>query len=113
MKKQIIILLFITIQTSAQNPRSPKIKLSGPCTAELANNYKGKWLITKDESNYNAEVRKRLQQLDEVLHETYPEPTGGDAAWNGHFTKASFADQVKYVMNETSQKVYEEPVKTS
>lgn len=113
MKKQVFILLFFSIQAFGQNVKSPKVKLSGPCTVEIANNYQGKWLITKDESNYDAEVKKRFKKFQEILLQTYPQPTGGDAAWNGHFAKASFADQVKYVMNETNQKVYEEPVKTN
>jgi hypothetical protein len=106
MKKTFIILL-LPIYAMAQNPKFPKIKLSVPCTEEFANNYKGKWLITTDKSNYSAEVKKRFQQLQRLLFETYPEPTGGDAAWNGHFAKASFADQVKF---ETK---YYEAVKTN
>ena len=110
MQSQLIILLLLSIHASAQNEKFRKEKLSVPCTKELANNYQGKWLITKDESNYNAEVKKRFRQFQELLLETYPQPTGGDAAWNGSFTKTSFANQVKYEWNQ-NQMFNEEPVK--
>jgi hypothetical protein len=110
MKKQIIILLLFSIHAYSQNAKSPRIKLTSACTEEFANNYKGKWLITTDKSNYSAEVKKRFQLLQELLLETYPEPTGGDAAWNGSFMKSSFANQVTYEWNQ-NQMFNEEPVK--
>lgn len=110
MKIQATILLLATLHASAQNAKFPKLKLSAPCTSEFANNYKGKWLITKDASSYSADVKRRFQQINELLHETYPEPTGCDAAWNGSFTKNSFANHVKYEWNE-NQMFNEEPVK--
>jgi hypothetical protein len=110
MTKQLIILLLLSAHVSAQNAKFPKIKLPTPCTEEFANNYQGKWLITKDASSYSADVKKRFQQINELLHETYPEPIGGDAAWNGSFTKNSFANQVKYEWNQ-NQMFNEEPVK--
>lgn len=110
MKLPGIIFLFLFVHANAQNARFPKVKLSVPCTEEFANNYQGKWLITKNASSYSADVKKRFQQINELLHETYPEPMGGDAAWNGSFTKNSFANQVKYEWNQ-NQMFNEEPVK--
>lgn len=109
MKQLTILFVFVSAATFAQNAKSPKLKLSVPCTNEFANSYKGKWLITKDESNYSSEVKKRFQQIHELLLQTYPQPTGGDAAWNGAFMKASFADQVKYEMR--NDKLEEQPMK--
>ena len=110
MKQQIIILFLFSIHATAQNAKFPKEKLSAPCSEEFANSYPGKWLVTKDLSSYSAGVKKRFQQINELLHETYSEPTGGDAAWNGSFAKNSFANQVKYEWNQ-NQMFNEEPVK--
>ena len=103
MKKQLIILLLFSIQASAQNPHFPKVKISVPCSDEFINNYKGKWLIPDPKlspisvSDYHDEVMKRLNAINDLIRQIYPEPTGGDAGWSGEFAKTSFADEVKYV----------------
>lgn len=110
MKKQFIIFLVLSAHVYAQNAKFPKVKLSIPCSEEVANNYQGKWLTTIDKSSYGPDVKKHFQQINELIHETYPEPTGGDAAWNGTFNKNSFANQVKYEWNQ-NQIFNEEAVK--
>jgi len=103
MKKQIIILLLFSIQASAQNPHFPKVKISVRCSDEFINNYRGKWLIHDSKlsrisvNDYHDEVMKRLNAINDLVRQIYPEPTGGDAGWSGEFAKTSFADEVKYV----------------
>lgn len=107
MKKQIIILLLFSIQLSAQNkdpnPHFPKVKISVPCSDEFINNYKGKWLIpdTKLSSisvnDFHEEVMKRLNAINALVRQIYPEPRSADAGWSGEFAKTSFADEVKFV----------------
>jgi hypothetical protein len=102
MKKQIIILLLFSIQASAQNPHFPKVKISVPCKDEFINNYKGKWLIHESISvnDYHDEVMKRLNAINDLVRQIYPEPTGTDAGWSAEFAKTSFADEVKFVQVE-------------
>ena len=110
MKKQIIILLLFSIQLSAQkdqNPHFPKLKISVSCTEDFINNYKGKWLIPNSgptANEYQGEVKKRLNQIQNLVQQTYPQPTGCDAFWSAGSAKKSFADQVKYVLVETDWK---------
>ena len=116
MKKQIIILLLFPFNASAQNPHFPKVKISVPCTEDFINSYKGKWLIPNTDrtvNDYQGEVKKRVNQVQKLVYETYPQPTGCDALWSAHSEKKSFADQVKYVWVEQDwkqQTVKENPV---
>ena len=99
MKKQLIILFLFSIHASAQNPHFPKVKISVPCSDEFIKNYKGKWLIHEpvSVSDYHDEVMRRLNAMNDLIRQIYPQPTGGDAGWSGEFAKTSFADEVKYV----------------
>ncbi|MEO7307128.1 MAG: hypothetical protein ABIR78_06000 [Ferruginibacter sp.] len=103
MKKQLIILFLFSIHTSAQNPHFPKVKISVACSNEFINNYKGKWLIPNPKlspisvNDFHNEVMKRLNAINDLVRQIYPEPTGADAGWSGEFAKTSFADEVKYV----------------
>ena len=119
MKKQLIILLLFSIQLSAQkdpNPHFPKVKISVPCTEDFINSYKGKWLIPNlnpTVNDYQGEVKKRVNQIQNLVYETYPQPTGCDALWSAGSSKKSFADQVKYALVEQDwkqQTVKENPV---
>ncbi|HKC36240.1 MAG TPA: hypothetical protein VKB95_09265, partial [Chitinophagaceae bacterium] len=88
-----------SIHASAQNPHFPKVKISVPCANEFIKNYKGKWLIHEPVSvtDYHDEVMRRLNAINDLIRQIYPQPTGGDAGWSGEFAKTSFADEVKYV----------------
>ena len=99
MKKQIIILLLISAHAWGQNPHFPKVKITVPCSDEFIKNYKGKWLIHEPVSvpDYHDEVMRRLNAMNDLVRQIYPEPTGADAGWSGEFAKTSFADEVKYI----------------
>jgi hypothetical protein len=97
----------LSVQLSAQNndpnPHFPKVKISGPCNQQFLDNYKGKWL-THDPTlspisvnDYHDEVMKRLNAINALIRQIYPEPTSADAGWVGEFAKTSFADEVKFV----------------
>ena len=100
MNKQIIIILFFSIQASAQNPHFPKIRISDPCSDAFISNYKGKWLIHEpiDINEYHNEVVNRLNAIQDLVHQTYPQPIGVDVSWGISSAKTSFADEVKYVL---------------
>jgi hypothetical protein len=59
---------------------------------------------------FNAEALKRINQLNDLVYQIYPQPTGADVGWNGSFVKTSFADQVKFEMNQNDM-LNEEHVK--
>jgi len=103
MKKQIIILLLFSIHALAQNPHFPKVKISVPCTEDFINSYKGKWLIPElnpSVNDYQGEVKKRLNQIQNMVYQIYPQPTGCDALFSAGSEKKSFADQVKWELVE-------------
>ncbi len=103
MKRHMIILVLISAHAWAQNPHFPKVKISVPCSNEFINNYKGKWLIHNPAlspisvNDYHDEVMRRLNAMNHLIRQIYPQPTGGDAGWSGEFAKTSFADEVKYI----------------
>jgi len=99
MKKQLIILFLFSLHASAQNPHFPKVKITVPCSDEFIKNYKGKWLIHGPISvtDYNDEAMKRLNAINALVRQIYPEPTSADAGWSGGFIKSSFADEVKFI----------------
>jgi len=99
MKRLIVISLLLSLQASAQNPHFPKVKISGPCSNEFINNYRGKWLIHEPMRvpEYHDAVMKRLNAIQDLVRQTYPQPMGADVSWAGSFAKTSFADEVKYV----------------
>jgi hypothetical protein len=99
MKKQFIIIILFSIHAAAQNPHFPKVKISVSCSDEFINNYKGKWLIHEPVSapDYHDEAMRRLNAMNDLILQIYPQPTGADAGWSGEFVKTSFADEVKYI----------------
>ena len=100
MKKQLIILFLFSLHAAAQNPHFPKVKITVPCSDEFIKNYKGRWLIHEPISvtDYHDEVMRRLNAIQDLVHQTYPQPMGVDISWGGSFAKTSFADEVKYVL---------------
>jgi hypothetical protein len=112
MKKQLIILLLFSMQLSAQkdqNPHFPKVKITFPCTQEYINNYKGKWLIpgidlkTFGVDEYHKQVAARLNRIQGLVSETYPQPMGSDAFWTGGSLKSTFGDQVEYALSSENE----------
>src|SRR5215510_14612579 len=103
MRSLSIIFFFVFVHASAQNAKFPVVKINVPCSNEFINNYNGKWLIHNPNfspnsiNDYHEEVAKRLNAIQDIIHQTYPEPKGADVEWGGSFYKSLFADQVKYV----------------
>jgi hypothetical protein len=103
---QITILVLLCVLSFAQNrdpnPHFPIVTIPVSCTEGFINSYKGKWLIHNPAlgptsvNEYHDEAVKRLNQIQNLVYQTYPQPMGSDAAWNGSFGKTSFADEVKY-----------------
>jgi hypothetical protein len=113
MKKQLIILLLFSIQLFAQNkdlnPHFPKVKITFPCTQDYINKYKGKWLIPGIDSktfgidDYHKQVLTRLNRIQDLVSETYPQPMGSDAFWTGDLRKTTFGDQVEYALSSDNE----------
>ena len=76
MKRKLLFILFLSIQASAQNSKFFKAKISGSCSDEFINNYKGKGLIHEPFSvtDYHDDVMKRLNALQDLIHQTYRNP---------------------------------------
>jgi len=113
MKKQIIIFFLFSLQLSAQNSKFPKLKISEPCSEEVLDNYKGKWLIpdikltNSPNKIFSQETMKRITQLHELVKQIYPGPVGSDAYWSGTYSKSDFAYTLKYVIEDgNTQKDY-------
>lgn len=121
MKKQIIILFLLSIQLSAQvpsqysaqNAKFSKVKVSAPCTQEFIDNYKGKWLVhvnilgNSPDNNFSQEALKRMNEIHNLVTQTYPQPMGSDGNWYGLYTKTYFGYKVKYVTeNDRTQMEY-------
>ena len=113
MKKQIIILFFLSFNASAQNPHFPKVKITVPCNQEFLDNYKGKWLIPDKilvngtNKNYAEHAMERISQIHELVKQIYPQPMGSDGYWRGTYSKSDFAYTIKYVTQDgITQKEY-------
>jgi hypothetical protein len=106
MKKEIIILLFFSIQATAQNPKFPHVKIAEPCTQQFIDNYNGKWLIppatlfNSPAKDFSQGAMKKLQDIQELMIRIYPQPMGADGYWSGGYSKTYFADKVKYVTED-------------
>src|SRR5438045_2767631 len=106
MKKQIFIFLLFSIHTMAQNAKFPHVKIAAPCTQQFLDNYEGKWLIPpptllNSPSKYFSEgAMKKLQYIQELMVQAYPQPMGADGYWSGGYSQINFADKVKYVTEE-------------
>src|SRR6202008_4399832 len=99
--------LQLSAQNRDQNPHFPKVKISVTCTEDFINSYKGKWLIPNlnpTVNDFQGEVKKRVNQIQNLVYQIYPQPTGCDAIWSALSVKKSFADQVKYELVESDWK---------
>src|SRR5688572_6303640 len=100
MKRQIIILLLITIHFCGWSQKT--IPTDGPCTNAMAETAKGRWIKTADNlftTTQQAEVFKRLDAIHQLVLKIYPQPTGVDAVWHRTNRNQFFACQVKIDFN--------------
>ena len=116
MKKQLVIVLFFSIQLSAQkdpNPHFPTQKISVSCNQEFLNSYRGKWLIpdttlvNSPNKNYAQKARTRIIAIHDLVKQIYPQPMASDAYWRGTYSISDFAYTIKYVREDgRTQKEY-------
>ncbi|MEO7263708.1 MAG: hypothetical protein ABIW38_02295 [Ferruginibacter sp.] len=118
MKKQLLIILLLIFSLSLSGQKGFVRKTSTPCTLAMTDTVLGKWInppnyLEKEMNKSQAqEVAKQLNAITKIIMNAYPVPTGADAAWGGTSANSSFADQVKYVMNQ-NQMLNEEKVKSN
>src|SRR3954453_23969224 len=113
MNKQVIILIFFSVQVSAQNAKFPKLKISAPCNQEFLDSYKGKWLIPENKlvnssnTNYSQAAMHRLNGIHELVKQAYPQPMGSDGYWSGAYRKTYFGYKIRYITeNDRTQMEY-------
>ena len=96
MKKKIFILLLagFPILTLGQGRAT---KTNGPCTAEMAQNHKGRWakdLLFENKLGSQSEMMKRLDEIHKMFFELYPAPVGVDLAWHHVIWNNTFGGKV-------------------
>jgi hypothetical protein len=119
MKTPMIALFLLSTWMSAQESRFLVTKTSVPCTNAMTDTFKGKWIDNKSNTDFgglnhqqSAEVLTRVNAIQQLVMAVYPSPVGAWAAWNAALVKTSFADQVKYEMNQNNT-INEEKIKTN
>lgn len=84
----------------------------------MTDTIRGKWinppnkLAQEMNKTLAVEVAKRLNAIHKLIMEAYPIPTGADAGWGGIMVNTTFADKVKFEMNQNGM-LNEERVKTN
>ncbi len=95
--KKHLALLFIALffYTSLQSQKPITTEL--PCTDEMAQKVKGKWISLPDNGSYNTnETAIRMNQIHGLISKFYPEPTGVDVTWHRTAGKSYFGAKRKY-----------------
>jgi hypothetical protein len=119
MKMPMIALLLFSTWMSAQDSRYLVTKTSVPCTNAMTDTFKGKWIDNKDNTDFgglnrrqSGEAVTRVNAIQQLVVAAYPSPVGAWASWNAALVDTSFADQVKYEMNQNNM-LNEEKIKTN
>jgi hypothetical protein len=108
MKIKIIILLLLIQHTSwSQN----SIPITTPCNDALLQKTPGRWVKDNDvlydnrskNKQEEAEVIKRLDAINQLLLNTYPEPVGVDAAWHRSIGSGLFGTTVAYHIRDQDE----------
>jgi hypothetical protein len=96
---------FFSIYLSCLGQGSKEIKTELPCTDEMAQKAKGKWIQIGDNGSYNTnETKSRIDQMHDLISKFYPEPTGVDVVWHRTAGKSYFGSKRKYyTTNDGSQ----------
>lgn len=93
--KHIILFFFLVICLSSFSQKNIPTQL--PCTDEMAQNAKGRWIKTDDLGSYNLkEIYSRLEEVHKMFLKIYPEPTGVDATWSRGDGVSYFGSKWKY-----------------
>jgi hypothetical protein len=107
MKKQIILFILLIAHLSSLSQKSIKTQVA--CNDSLCRNVTGRWIKTNnvfqtEHIGFNQlqvnEVVKRLDTIHKMVTAIIPEPKGVDAAWHHSLGYGTFANRVKYYMND-------------
>ncbi len=82
MKLSFILMAFIIhLSAFSQGDRGSGSKV--PCTNEIAQQARGRWIKTADvNDDSNREINALLLEFHRLMTDIYPQPTGVDAAWH-------------------------------
>jgi len=102
MKKQITILIFVTLPLLSFS-QNGIVKMTTLCTDEFVQNFHGRWLDYGAGPDPNLKISKQQQQeifnrvnkIHQFVFDIYPSPVGFDAAHSWHTSDDQFAYQVK------------------
>lgn len=95
MKKQVTILILITIHLSSWSQKN--VSPNGICTNAKAYKAEGRWAKMVDLGTTSSpEAYKRLEAIQNLLFTIYPEPVGVDAAWRRNIGISYFGAKSKY-----------------
>lgn len=95
MQRQIflLILFFIVIHGWSQKFFNTEL----PCTDEMAEAAKGRWIKTTDLGSYNSkETNTRLDEIHKMILNIYPQPTGVDVTWHRSAGMSYFGSKRKF-----------------
>lgn len=95
MKKSAIVLLlfFFSILSYSQKAITTEI----PCTDEMAQNAKGRWIKSTDLGTINSkDAFNRLDEIKDMMLKIYQQPTGVDAVWHRSAGVSYFGSKHKY-----------------
>lgn len=98
MKRQIFILFLLTSYLTSSGQKA--LTTTIPCTMEMANKVKGRWisqpdLVFEHNAAQRPEMVKRLDMIQKIVSELYPEPIGVDAVWHRTLRNGFFGSRVK------------------
>ena len=100
MKKQIIILFLVLVNTSMSWSQH-FVKITTPCNNEFLQKVQGQWIHWGDATHakiskqQQQEIFNRLDKIHQCVLSIYPSPLGIDAAWSRFTTDEDFAYKVK------------------
>jgi hypothetical protein len=96
MKKKIIF-LFVCFITCIITWGQKNIATDAPCTNEMAQNAKGRWISLPDNGSYNTnETKSRIDAIHNLISTFYSEPAGVDVVWHRTAGKSYFGSKRKY-----------------
>lgn len=96
MKKQIALLFLFILHLCSWSQKN--ITTKAPCTDEMAQNAKGRWIkTTHAQASRTKEINSILHEFHNMVLKIYPQPTGVNAVWHTTEGISYFATKQKNV----------------
>ncbi|HEX6848667.1 MAG TPA: hypothetical protein VF144_16895 [Chitinophagaceae bacterium] len=105
MKKQLILIILFVVSLTVSGQ---KITAETPCTDEMAQNEKGRWIKSEDLGTVKSnEAYSIMDEIHNLLLKIYPEPTGVDAVWHRSAGVSYFGSKRKYYKTSDDQLTFD------